>query len=92
MNYIYTCQETCKQPEEVTSSNPPLNELLKKLDDLSNHNLDLATSISNNLFGRKSDECCPPMPSVDCMEDTIKIILENAYKTNTLLSIIRDRL
>lgn len=85
-----TCTPTCEYNEK--DGRAALSELLKKLNDLSSENLNLVTLIGDNLFGPKPKDNCTPMPPVDCMENAIKSILENACKTNELLLIIRERL
>lgn len=85
-------ENACAPTNDIAPPKPPLSELLAKLNDLSYQNLDLATLISNNLFGSKSENDCTPTKTVECMEDAIKSILENAHKTNAVLVQIRERM
>lgn len=87
MNYAPVCD--CKEAKEPR---PVLSELLRKLDDLSNENFELAKSIRDNLYGAVPEEGCAPTRPVGCMEDCIKNILTNVNLTNTVLVQIRERL
>lgn len=87
MNCVSVCD--CKEAKEPR---PTLSEFLRKLEDLSNENFDLAKSIRDNLYGATPEEGCAPTRPVGCMEDCIKNILTNVNLTNTVLVQIRERL
>ena len=87
MNCAPVCD--CKEAKE---SRPALSEFLRKLEDLSNENLDLAKAIRDNLYGATPEEGRAPTSPVGCMEDCIKNILTNANLTNAVLVQIRERM
>lgn len=77
---------------EAKEPRPTLSEFLRKLEDLSNENLDLAKVIRDNLYGATPEEGRVPTSPVGCMEDCIKNILTNVNLTNAVLVQIRERL
>ena len=75
----------------LESPKQPLSDLLAKLNDLSESNLNMANGIKSSLYGITPANGDSPM-QIGCMEDSIKNAMKLAMDTYEILVGIRERL